>query len=94
MFKALIVAYGISCGADLGTTANSLEAGGREALVPSQNMAVVAAVSTSAMAASSYALVRLHRRHPRWATALTVAGIGFKGWATSRNLAVARGGAQ
>lgn len=92
MFKALIVAYGISCGADLGTTSNALNAGGREALIPSQNMAVIATASVGAMAASSVALVKLHERHPKWATALVVAGIGLRGWATANNVRVANGG--
>lgn len=91
MFKALIIAYGISCGADIGSTANSLAAGNREALIPSQNAAVVASVGIGAMAASSYALIKLHERKPKTATVILLAATAFRGWAAHNNAAIARG---
>ena len=84
--KAIILAYILLSGADAATTTIALKHGGREVLLPTQNPALIDALTAGQAASVSLALVRLHRTHPKLAVGMGLLSVGIRGFVVTHNV--------
>lgn len=86
MGKVVLTIWLTTFGADAATTHVVLQQGtGREYLIPTQNPFAIDAVIAGEAGIGYWALKKLRTRHPKLATALTIAVVGIHGAAAIHN---------